>query len=283
MDLSTLSVSIIVPAYNAEQYIAEAIQSVLNQTFQDWELLVIDDGSRDNTAKIVKSFFDPRIILIQQENGGVSSARNKGLEGVKGKYITFLDADDILPPKSLEVRVNYLETNDYVDLLDGKAEVKDLTMQKSLRIYNPTYQGMLLPRLIRLDAQVYFTCHYMFRKKILGNTRFEEHMTHLEDILFFIELSSIQEVQYAYVKETVFWYRVGHTSAMSNIDGLEKGYLSLIQKVNEFNNISFSQHIFLRSKIIRILFLTWLKEKKIDRAFKAIFQVMLLSKKWKFI
>ena len=95
------------PAYNAEKYIAEAIQSVLDQTFQDWELLVIDDGSKDSTAKIVNSFSDPRIVLIQQENGGVSVARNAGLDLAKGKYITFLDADDAIPNYSIRERVDY--------------------------------------------------------------------------------------------------------------------------------------------------------------------------------
>jgi glycosyltransferase involved in cell wall biosynthesis len=284
-------VSIIMPAYNAEKYIAESIQSVIDQTLTNWELLITDDGSIDETSNIIKSFNDKRIQLITQKNSGVSDARNEGLSLAIGKYITFLDADDILPSKSLKSRVDYLDSHSHVDLVDGKAIVKDASLKNTLKVHSPSYEGSLLPRLIKLDSQVYLTCYYMFRKSILGKTRFsilgktrfQKNMTHSEDILFFIELASAQDVQYGYVLETVFIYRVGHTSAMSNIDGLEKGYLSLIQKVSELNNISFFQHIFLRIKIARILFLTWLRQKKITRAFEAIFQIIIWPQKLKFL
>jgi glycosyltransferase involved in cell wall biosynthesis len=88
-------VSVIFPAFNAENFIGQAIQSVLDQTFKNFELIIIDDGSVDNTAKIVSQFKDPRIILIRQErNCGPSTARNVGLELAKGEWAAFLDADD---------------------------------------------------------------------------------------------------------------------------------------------------------------------------------------------
>lgn len=272
-------VSIITPAYNAEKYIAETIQSVINQTYKNWELIIIDDGSTDNTSKIINSFKDKRILLSYQKNQGVSVARNLGLSLVQGKYITFLDADDILPPRSLEVRVNYLELHPNIDLVDGKAIVKNVILTKTIREHNPTYKGSLFPRLIKLDSRIYLTCYYMFRTKTLGKTKFQENMTHSEDILFFIELSNNQDIQYGFVSELVFIYRTGHISAMKNLDGLENGYLSLIQKISQLNQVSFSQIMFLRIKIARILFLTWLRSKKINRAFKSFFYIMCSIKK----
>jgi len=271
-------ISIIIPAFNAEKYIAETIQSVLNQTFENWELIIINDGSKDSTEDIIKSFSDVRIILISQENQGVSAARNRGLDIAKGSNITFLDADDILPPKSLEVRVNYLNINSDIDLVDGIGLVKDLTLTKTLRIHNPYYHGDLLPRLVRLDSKVFSTNSYMFRKSILGDTKFQEDMTHSEDIFFYIELSSKQKINYSYVTEEIFWYRVGHVSAMNNLVGLEEGYLLLIKKVSRIKSISIAQNNYLRLRIARILFLTWLREKKIKKALQSLFHAISLSK-----
>lgn len=93
--------SIIVPAYNAADYVCQTIESVVCQTETDWELIVIDDGSTDPTAQVVKEFNDHRIAVIRQENRGVSAARNAGFVQSRGEYVLFLDADDILFPDAL--------------------------------------------------------------------------------------------------------------------------------------------------------------------------------------
>ncbi len=90
------------PAYNVEAFIGEAIESVLRQSVSDWELIVVDDGSTDATAGIVRRFTDPRIQFIRQENAGVSAARNRGIAAARGAYFAFLDADDRLRPTALE-------------------------------------------------------------------------------------------------------------------------------------------------------------------------------------
>ncbi len=107
-------VSIIIPAYNAEKYIGECIDSVLNQSYSNIQLLVIDDGSVDKTSEISNGFSskDHRITVIRKANGGVSSARNLGIKEAKGDYICFVDADDILPLDSLESLVNALHASD---------------------------------------------------------------------------------------------------------------------------------------------------------------------------
>lgn len=273
------SVSIITPAYNAEKFIKETIKSVLEQTLSDWELIVIDDGSTDDTAKIVKSFLDSRIIFTQQINAGVSSARNKGLELAKGKYITFLDADDILPPRSLEVRIKYLESNPDIELVDGNISVKDMDMKNDIRIYEPYYNGLLLPRLVALDSQVFFNVCYMFKREILSNVRFKEKMTHAEDLLFYMELSNLYSVNYGFVPETIYWYRIGHTSAMTNLDGLEDGYLQLIQEVKKLHNISKIDFFIFKTKIAKIMFLSWLSQKKISNAIKSAFYIYQIVSK----
>lgn len=108
-------VSIIMPAYNAENTIAESIKSVLKQNYQNWELLVINDGSKDNTSGIVNSFTDIRIKLIEQKNAGVANARNNGIRQSKGEYIAFLDSDDLWLEEKLEKQIDkLLETNNVI-------------------------------------------------------------------------------------------------------------------------------------------------------------------------
>ena len=94
-------ISIIIPLYNKEAYIANTLESVINQDFIDFEIIIIDDGSTDHSVDIIRTYKDSRIKLIHQENGGVSSARNHGIEEASGEYITFLDADDIWRPNYL--------------------------------------------------------------------------------------------------------------------------------------------------------------------------------------
>lgn len=105
-------VSIITPTYNAENYIGETIESVRNQTYQDWEMIIIDDCSTDNTSVIIKGYADndSRIKLIKApQNGGVAKARNLGLEQAQGDYIAFVDSDDLWKPDKLEKQVAFMK------------------------------------------------------------------------------------------------------------------------------------------------------------------------------
>ncbi len=106
-------VSVVVPAYNAEKYLDEAIRSVLSQTYSNWELIIVDDGSTDGTAALVKKYAaqDTRIAYFYQTNQRMASARNAGIKQARGKYIAFLDADNLFLPKKLEVQVAHLEAN----------------------------------------------------------------------------------------------------------------------------------------------------------------------------
>ena len=108
-------VSIIMPAYNAEEYIQESIDSVLAQTHNNWELLIVDDCSSDRTRTIIKSeYFDKRIhYFCLEKNSGAAKARQKAIDLAKGKYIAFLDSDDLWDEKKLELQINFMEKNGY--------------------------------------------------------------------------------------------------------------------------------------------------------------------------
>lgn len=118
-------VSIIIPNYNLGQYLGETLRSVQEQTFHDWECLIIDNGSRDNSLEVISDYSakDPRFVLeFIEENIGVAAARNRGLELTKGKYILFLDADDLIEPEYMAQAVSALEKDPSLTIVYGKAE-----------------------------------------------------------------------------------------------------------------------------------------------------------------
>lgn len=109
-------VSIITPAYNAADYIAETIESVLAQTYKNWEMLIVNDCSKDNTSEIVQSYAakDKRIKLINlKQNSGAAVARNTAIQNAKGRYIAFLDSDDLWKKEKLQKQLSFMQQNDY--------------------------------------------------------------------------------------------------------------------------------------------------------------------------
>lgn len=137
-------ISIVVPVYNVEKYLSKCILSILNQSFTDFELILIDDGSKDNSGRICDEYRgrDSRIKVIHQENLGLSSARNVGLETSEGKYVTFIDSDDFIHPNMLEVLYNNMLENeadisicDYNLVYEGKEIYKELG-DNNIRLYN---------------------------------------------------------------------------------------------------------------------------------------------------
>ena len=120
------TVTVLLPVYNGSRYLREAVKSVLEQSWQDFELLIIDDGSTDDSAAIIKSFSDPRIRLIQNEyNVGVARTLNRGLELARGEYVARMDADDISLPSRLEKQLVFLSEHAEIDVVATKVELID--------------------------------------------------------------------------------------------------------------------------------------------------------------
>ncbi len=142
-------VSIITPCYNGSKYVAETIESVLAQTYSNWEMLIVDDGSKDNSAEIIRSFAekDNRIRLIQQPNGGSANARNHGIREAQGQYIALLDADDLWKPEFLSAQIAFMKEKQSVcvyssyDRIDENSKecLSPLVCKKSI-----TYKDMLI-------------------------------------------------------------------------------------------------------------------------------------------
>ena len=262
------------PAYNASRFIRDSINSVLNQVYSNWELLIINDGSTDTTGEVVKSFTDKRIRYFEKKNGGVSSARNLGLKEMKGEYFCFLDADDELPENSLELRATYLQEHPEVDLLDGWVLVMDQKMGDIHRVYGPSYKGKVARLFIRVDDRYFFGPNLMIRNK-RQPYRFNEEMTHVEDLWFYTELAWKGNLNYGYVDDVIYHYRRTPGSAMSNLTSLEKGYWDYYFNVSKLQGVTKDELNYLKRKIKRIMFRSYLRHKKFINAAKLLLKPVL--------
>lgn len=119
-------VSIIMPSYNTAKYISESIDSVIEQTYKNWELIIVDDCSTDNTDEVVAQYADPRIIYLKnKKNSGAAVSRNKALRAAKGEWIAFLDSDDLWEPTKLEKQLKFMIDNDYKFSCTGRDEIDE--------------------------------------------------------------------------------------------------------------------------------------------------------------
>lgn len=123
---SSIKISVILPVYNGEEFLTKAIESVLAQTYSDFEFIIVNDGSTDNSEKLIKSFSDKRIILLQQENKGAAYARNYAINNSKGTYLALMDCDDLSKPDRLERQINFIY--DHTDCIAVGTNVDYLTM-----------------------------------------------------------------------------------------------------------------------------------------------------------
>ncbi len=179
-----IKITVLMPAYNASNYIGEAIESVLKQTFSEFELLIVDDGSTDNTADIIRRFNDSRIVFVQQQNGGIADALNNGLQHARSEYIARFDADDICYPNRLEIQYEFIKKNpeyivvgsgaDYVDADGNFVFSYNLAGHSDEQIKNLSYSicpfihsTVLLKKSVVLDAGGYNVRAHSFEDHFL--------------------------------------------------------------------------------------------------------------------
>ncbi|MFB9864458.1 glycosyltransferase family A protein [Rufibacter immobilis] len=270
-------VSIIMPAYNAGKYIEQAIESVLNQTYPHWELLIINDGSIDETQLIIDGFSDSRIQSFVQENKGVSAARNVGLANMKGKYFTFLDADDLLPSDSLRKRAEFLQTHPEVIMLAGAVVFFEGHKENVVKVWKTTFKGNPLSSFIRLDEAVFCNPSLMIRFKENTQYKFLEGMTHVEDLLFFTCVARFENTKYESIEDVIYYYRTAESSAMSNLPGLDKGYTTFYEQVKQLGLGNSADLKYLQSRIFRIMFMSFLKSGDFMNALTVLIRFFLKS------
>ncbi len=200
-------VSIIMPAYNASAFLQQSVASVVSQTFSDWELIIVDDGSTDGTADLADSLAvsDSRIRVIHQSNSGVSYARNSGIAAASGDFIAFLDADDAYRPEFLAELFSAATENNadcaacgHLRLYpDGKTEEEPFPLPYGVCFEEDILNGVIIPLLSdRLSADLFngFVWRYLFDRKKIVDNELSFTGAYLEDELFLIEYFSLPSV-----------------------------------------------------------------------------------------
>ena len=216
-------VSVIIPAYNRSNYILEAIQSVLEQKYASIEIIIVDDGSTDDTKDKVLPFVGKEWIrYIYQKNKGRSAARNKGLVAAKGDYITFLDSDDIFEPGKIEIQVDYLRRHPEVGLVHG-GYIKFDDSGRDLGYRNPIYfKGDIYPDMLLYWSSLLATPAVMLPKKVIEEIGgFDESLYIGEDLDLWRRIA--RKYPFGYINQSVARVRVhtGNTSADKTKSTLE--------------------------------------------------------------
>lgn len=211
-----MELSVIMPVYNAGQYLAEAIESVINQTYTDFEFIIINDGSTDNSLEIIEEYSDVRIILIDQQNKGLAATLNVGLSVATGKYIARMDADDICLPRRFEKQLKYLHRNKKVKLLGTAIETIDAN--GNTISYDIPYVGNRLLKYYLFNIGNPFKHPTIVAEKslIVRNGGYNETINkYFED--YFLWSKIARQADVAILPDILLKYRITPGSIMSSI------------------------------------------------------------------
>lgn len=224
-------VSIIIPVHNAEKFIGKTIESILNQTYKNWEMLIFNDKSKDNSLKIIKKYSekDERIKVVDsKENVGVVAARNKLIEIATGEFIAFLDADDYWKQNKLEKQIKFMRKNnalisctEYTRVTEDEKEINDIIIKEII-----TYEDMLKNNYLGCLTVVY-------NANKLGKRYFKERKKN-EDYVLWLEIVKETKIIFG-LKENLAFYRVLNNSRSSNKIKVAKDRWEVYRKIERLS------------------------------------------------
>ena len=232
-------VTVFMPVYNARSYLQEAIRSILNQTYKDFELLIIDNCSTDDSVSIVESYNDTRIhLVVNNENIGLAGSRNKALEICDSGYIAFLDADDIAMPDRIRTQVQYMDEHkdiaavgSYSATIDGYGNGKDM--------FRPQLLNSNYIRAYMVFNNAIANSSAMVRKSVLDNNniRYADNCYGVEDYKFWCEVIKYGDI--ANMGEILLKYRVTPGSITAEANSYRLNERKRVIKEIQKNNIDF--------------------------------------------
>ncbi|MBQ3474267.1 glycosyltransferase family 2 protein [Candidatus Saccharibacteria bacterium] len=256
-------ISVIVPIYNTEKYLSNCLDSILNQTYKNLEIILIDDGSTDNSGKIADNYAkkDQRIKVIHQKNAGQSSARNSGIKKATGEYLSFIDSDDEIKPNFMEKLLTPYTENPETSLVvcgilrkflkTGQTETLYLSPSRQQNTKN--FKTFILSLLAK-DGRLYSSVNKLYRAKIAKNLTFDTSLQFAEDTKFVLDYLKKTPGKIDFTLEPLYTYNFGSESSTINQSSLnwqnwQKSYQNLKAWVGE--NPSFTEKFWLRTILLR--------------------------------
>lgn len=228
-------VSVVMSVFNGEKYLPEAMESILAQSFRDFEFLIIDDGSTDRSAEMIRSYGDPRIRLFQQANRGLAPALNLGLKMAGGRYIARMDADDISLPERLQVQVEFLEARPECVAVGSNAMVMD-TDGHDLYTSDQPQEWEAIRRALPRTPFYHSSTFYRREAALRCRGYYEPVRQHFEDLIFFNMLARFGELRN--IGRPLIRYRLV-PSALTNMDpAFSSAVLHICQNILQTGGIS---------------------------------------------
>ena len=276
-------ISVVVPVYRVEKYLNRCVDSILNQTFSDFELILVDDGSPDNSGKICDEYAlkDNRVVVIHKENGGLSSARNSGLEVASGKYVTFIDSDDWVHNRYLEIMYNAINDNGVSVSMCRYRSTDKFEIKESVK----TDFKVMSPSDIWLKERTTSTiaCCKLFDLKFFKDLRFPIGRKHEDEFTTYKVLFECEKI--VFIDECLYYY-FRNPESIIHSKWTEKRFYDCLTALKEqnaffkeknFTKIYEFNEIFILDVISRILYMTPKKtsenkvlRKKVKKERKAI-------------
>lgn len=241
-------VSIIIPCYKQAQFLDECLNSVYLQTYHDWECIIVNDGSPDNTNEVANNWLtrDDRFKYVEKQNGGLSSARNTGLKLAKGEYVQFLDSDDLIDREKLEIQVHNLEKNN-LDIDISDFIMYDIPQQRFNNQYlSPFFSGKTTyidEIILNWENKISIPPHCIIFKKTLIKSDlyfFEESLYNHEDWVFWVKLF-YNTCKIGQTKLSLAIYRRHNNNMSSDSLSMKKGFLFAAVQLEYFFNLN-NQH-----------------------------------------
>lgn len=245
-------ISVIVPVYKAEAHLCRCVDSILSQTFKDFELLLIDDGSPDKSGEICDEYArkDSRVRVFHKKNGGVSSARNVGLDNARGEWVAFVDSDDYIENGYLAT-LNLVEQGTEVIHFGFKKETSDKSIYNCFEFKHPK----LVPLEIFFTKQYFSSCSvsYFFAKSLVESIRFNENLKYSEDRQFIIQVLLHTKSNIQLVNNICYIYTYNENSATNTKRSLKHYIDDLLafQNIIEYININ---NINVRHSVIKYMY-----------------------------
>lgn len=251
-------VTIIVPCYNQAQFLNETLESVFFQSYTEWECLIVNDGSLDNSEEIAKKWVekDSRFQYFSKDNGGLSSARNFGLNKSKGKYIQFLDSDDCLDIKKLELSVDKFQKHGAeIIITDFKRFRKTRNKLKRAFCDLSKQEFTFISFLTKWDVEFSIPIHCgLFSKDLIGSIRFNESLKAKEDWLFWLQIFRNNPKVY-YLNQVLVFYRLHRNGMTRNFEfmelNLQNAYQLIYNSLNDEEKFLFFKRIIIELSAVK--------------------------------